>query len=159
MNPLKWIGAAWTIGLLSAALPALAQEAEHHDVSDLAKQTQNPVSDLISIPFQFNFNSGGDLEDRTFLNLNVQPVMPFSMGEKWKVIARTIVPVNTFPGPEGSASAALEIFRSSSTSLPRRRGRSSGASAPYSRFRPPRRLRSTPAAGPRGRSGAYGPDA
>ena len=31
----------------------------------LAKQTQNPVADLVSIPFQFNFNSGGGLDDGT----------------------------------------------------------------------------------------------
>jgi hypothetical protein len=49
---------------------ALAQTPEPaHDVNALAKQTQNPVSNLTSVPFQFNFNTGGDLEDRTFLNL------------------------------------------------------------------------------------------
>jgi len=44
---------------------ALAQEAQN-DSSDLAKQTQNPVSSVISIPFQFNFNSGGGYADKTF---------------------------------------------------------------------------------------------
>jgi hypothetical protein len=82
------------------AAPLRSQEPQH-DVSDLAKQTQNPVSDLISLPFQFNFNGGGDLEDGTWLNLNIQPVIPFSVGEDWKVIARTIVPVDSFPGPGG----------------------------------------------------------
>ena len=57
---------------------ALAQTAEPtHDVNALAKQTQNPVSNLTSVPFQFNFNAGGDLEERTFFNLNIQPVIPF----------------------------------------------------------------------------------
>jgi hypothetical protein len=31
----------------------------------LAKQTQNPVGGLVSLPFQFTFNSAGDLEDGT----------------------------------------------------------------------------------------------
>ena len=59
--------------VVSAAAPCLAQAlvpAEPaHDVDALAKQTQNPVGDLISVPLQFNFNTGGDLEQRTFLNL------------------------------------------------------------------------------------------
>ncbi len=60
------------------------------------------MSNLISVPFQFNFNTGGDLEDRTFFNLNIQPVIPFQASENWHVIARTIIPVNSFPGPEGT---------------------------------------------------------
>ena len=72
------------------------------DTTDLAKQTQNPVADLVAIPFQSNFNSGGDLEDRTFFNLNVQPVIPFSVSEDWKLIARTIIPFDSIPGPDGT---------------------------------------------------------
>ncbi len=77
--------------------PALAQ-----DVNELAKQTQNPVANLISVPFQFNFNTGGDLEDRTLFNLNIQPVIPFALTPDIHVIARTIIPVNSAPGPDGT---------------------------------------------------------
>jgi hypothetical protein len=80
---------------------AQAPAAPAHDATALAKATQNPVGDLISIPLQFNLNTGGDLEDRTLLNLNVQPVLPFKLTDDVNVIARTIVPVNSFPGPEG----------------------------------------------------------
>jgi len=65
-------------------------------VTALAKATQNPVGDLTSLPFQFNFNTGGDLEDQTFFNLNFQPVIPFRVGA-WNIIARTIVPINSMP--------------------------------------------------------------
>ncbi len=81
---------------------SFAQDPASVDAGDLAKQTQNPVADLIAIPFQSNFNSGGDLGDRTFYNLNVQPVIPFSISENWKLIARTITPLDTIPGPGGS---------------------------------------------------------
>jgi hypothetical protein len=40
----------------------IAQAAE--DAGDLAKQTQNPVSDLISIPFQYNMHFGTGLNNR-----------------------------------------------------------------------------------------------
>ena len=88
-----------------------------HDVNALAKETQNPVSSLTSIPLQFNFNTGGDLEDRTFFNFNFQPVIPFSLNERWNVIARTIVPIDSFPGPEttrfsGVGDIQLQLFLS-----------------------------------------------
>src|SRR5262245_32891324 len=82
--------------------PVGAVSAQEPDATDLAKQTQNPVADLIAVPFQANFYSGGGLEERTFFNLNVQPVIPFSVSENWKIIARTIVPIDSFPGPEGT---------------------------------------------------------
>ncbi len=88
--------AATMVSAQQAPPPAAAPDA-----TALAKQTQNPVGDLISVPLQFNFYSGGDLADQTLFNLNVQPVVPFSVGPDWKVIARTIVPINSFPGPDG----------------------------------------------------------
>jgi hypothetical protein len=84
-----------------ASASASAQEPQH-DVTALAKQTQNPVGDLISVPFQFNFNTGGDLEDTTFFNLNFQPVIPFVLNDRWHAIARTILPINSIPAPDGS---------------------------------------------------------
>jgi hypothetical protein len=97
MKP-AWLAAAV---LACGASAAFAQEPPP-DVNALAKETQNPVSSLISVPLQFNFNTGGDLEDRTFFNLNFQPVIPFELTPNWKMIARTIVPINSFPGPEGT---------------------------------------------------------
>ena len=54
------------------------------------------------MPLQLNFNTGGDLEDRTLFDLNVQPVIPFSASQNWNVIARTIVPINSIPGRDGT---------------------------------------------------------
>src|SRR5262245_39249087 len=45
--------------------PSAGAKTEGHDVNDLSKQTQNPVADLVSMPFQFNFNNGGALRDQT----------------------------------------------------------------------------------------------
>lgn len=94
---------AMALSFASAVLilgrPASAEEAGSVDASELAKQTQNPVADLVAVPFQSNFNNGGDLEDRTYFNLNVQPVIPFAVSKDWKLIARTIIPFNSVPGP------------------------------------------------------------
>ncbi len=67
--------------------------AEAQEDSDLAKKTQNPVGDLISIPFQNNFNFGvGPNDDMQYI-LNIQPVYPMSIGEKWNWIHRPIIPL------------------------------------------------------------------
>jgi hypothetical protein len=70
-----------------AAAPAEASEAE------LAKKTQNPVSDLISVPFQYNANLGFEPNGRNQSVLNIQPVIPISLSENWNLITRVIVPV------------------------------------------------------------------
>src|SRR5262252_9511195 len=76
----------------------VSSSASGQTASDLAKQTQNPVADLTTVPLQFNFYSGGPLEDRTLYNLNVQPVFPLPLGSL-NLIARTIVPYFDIPGP------------------------------------------------------------
>jgi hypothetical protein len=82
---------------------ATAAEAPGHeppgapDLTELAKAAQNPVSNLVSFPFQFNFSSGGSLDDETALNVNFQPVIPVTINDDWRVIARTIVPYVSAP--------------------------------------------------------------
>jgi len=85
--------------LVAGAGLGLAQESHPAvDVTALAKKTQNPVGDVISLPFQFNFNNGGGLGDQTFFNLNFQPVAPARLTPKWSLIVRAIVPFNSVPG-------------------------------------------------------------
>ena len=63
------------------------------DASDLAKKTQHPVADLISVPFQNNFNTGAGVGEDTICNLNIQPVIPTSINEEWNWIHRFIIPL------------------------------------------------------------------
>jgi hypothetical protein len=87
--------------LAAAALIAVVHHsAGAQGASDLAKASQNPIGDLVSLPFQFNFNGGGGLTDgRSILNVNFQPVLPLAIGENWNVVVRTIVPYLSIPGP------------------------------------------------------------
>ena len=47
--------------------------------SDLAKQAQNPIASLISVPIQNNTNFGIGPNDETQNVMNIQPVWPFSI--------------------------------------------------------------------------------
>ena len=50
------------------------QEQEDKKTEELAKETQNPVANLISVPFQNNFNFGIGPNDATQWVLNVHQV-------------------------------------------------------------------------------------
>jgi hypothetical protein len=61
--------------------------------ADLAKKLSNPVASLISVPIQFNYDTGYGPKDADRVVVNVQPVIPISMNEDWNLIVRTIVPI------------------------------------------------------------------
>ncbi len=72
------------------------------ETAELARAVQNPVASLISLPFQNNTDFNFGPRDKTLNILNIQPVIPLSLNDKWNLITRTIVPVvsqpEIFPG-------------------------------------------------------------
>jgi hypothetical protein len=67
------------------------------DSAELAKKLSNPVSDLVSVPFQFNWEQNVGPSELTRFILNVQPVMPFTLNEDWNLIMRIIAPLISQP--------------------------------------------------------------
>ncbi len=91
-RPKPW---AWLpVGImLLAATQAWAELSEE----ELAKIAQNPVGNLISVPFQDNINLHVGPENRTQNILNIQPVIPIDVNSDWNIITRTILPVISQP--------------------------------------------------------------
>ena len=59
------------LAVLAIALPVILQQTHAAEQSDLAKQAQNPVANLISLPLQNNTNFNVGPEDRTQNILNI----------------------------------------------------------------------------------------
>ena len=76
---------------------ATERPGSQESATDLAKQAQNPVADLISVPFQHNFNFNAGPNDQTIWVLNVQPVIPISLTRDWNLITRWITPIINQP--------------------------------------------------------------
>jgi hypothetical protein len=85
------------IVFLFIALPVAEAAQPEPSAEDLAKKTQNPVADLISVPLQSNWNFGAGSRDKTIYILNIQPVIPISISQEWNLITRVIMPVINQP--------------------------------------------------------------
>jgi len=84
-----------TLSLATLLVPSMA--LAEHSTEELAKAAQNPIANMISLPFQNNTNLNIGPNDSTQNILNVQPVYPFSLNDDWNVITRTIVPITSNP--------------------------------------------------------------
>ena len=88
-------------GCLAACfiIVVFAVDGQSSDTSqpDLAKQAQNPIANLISLPLQNNTNFGIGPDDETQNILNIQPVWPFEVTDDLNLITRTILPVISQP--------------------------------------------------------------
>src|SRR4029453_5343585 len=85
--------------LALALLLALPVAGSAQTADELAKQTQNPVASLISVPLQANWDFGLGDRDAIGTLLNVQPVIPFGISKSTNVILRIIMPLTSQPGP------------------------------------------------------------
>ena len=76
----------------SAKPDTVAAAPAAHGADELAQKLSNPISSLISVPFQYNYSQ--TYGDDGYKNLlNIQPVIPVSISEDWNLISRTILPV------------------------------------------------------------------
>jgi hypothetical protein len=98
-----------------------ATEAEAQETSEIAKQAQNPIASLISVPFENDFNPQTGFKKEDGYVLELKPVVPFPLSNDWNLITRTIIPViqvpDLAPGVDGTAGLGdvqLSLFLSPS---------------------------------------------
>ena len=106
--------------MLSGMVLTHSVNAQEASTDELAKAAQNPLATMVTLPLQANFNNNVGPFERRFFNLNVQPVVPIK-GEKWNLITRTILPVNSAPQGEfdstfGLGDTSLQLFFSPASS-------------------------------------------
>jgi len=93
----------------------MAQQDKASDISELAKQSQNPVANMYSVPVSYlgNFNSGAD--KLLISTLMLKPVIPVTLSKNLLLIFRAIVPVTYMPSPAnktGLSDIQLQFYLS-----------------------------------------------
>ncbi len=90
---LTCLAAAVALPVQAAEPTASEQETE---AAAIAKKMSNPVANLISVPFQGNWDSGGGPDGKgSKYTLNIQPVVPIHINDDWNIVSRTILPFIT----------------------------------------------------------------
>jgi len=88
-----------TVGVTGAEEATQKTPAAAASSEELRKESQNPIANLISVPVQENANFGIQPANRVQNVLNVQPVIPLSLGKNWNLITRWITPIIYQPLP------------------------------------------------------------
>ncbi len=97
--------------LTLAGAGLLAAQAAPDD-GNLLTTFQNPIGNLISVPFQNNVNFPIGQYSRVQDVLNIQPVIPMSLNQDWLLISRWITPIVYQPNilnPSGGANGLGDL--------------------------------------------------
>ena len=68
---------------------------------ELAKLSQNPIGNIINVPFQENANLNDGTDKRTTNVVNIQPVISIEISKDWNLLTRSILPIISQPESDG----------------------------------------------------------
>lgn len=110
----RWPQIRAALWILSVALsvfclgvvPAWAQESSAQGTSEIAKQAQNPIANVISVPLENDFDPHTGIDKEDSYVLEMKPVVPFKLSDDWNLITRTIIPVIQVPNLSPTVNGA-----------------------------------------------------
>ena len=90
----------WCMAAIIAVMLLLTRVAVAGDETELAKQSQNPVANMISLPFENNASFDVGPSGEKMFTTNIKPVYPMSVGDSWNLINRVVAPVIYIEGQD-----------------------------------------------------------
>jgi hypothetical protein len=90
-----------SIAMLALATAVASSARADLSPEELAKLSQNPIGNIINVPFQENANLNDGTGKKTRNVVNIQPVIPIEIDKDWNLLTRTILPLISQPEPDG----------------------------------------------------------
>ena len=105
------------VGLLFGAegLQAAENLAQGVDkVTELAKQSQDPLSGLILMPIEYSYAPSVGPLDKSAQQVILEPTFPIKISDKWQILTHTLIPFVKLPeiGETGTSSGLSNIMTS-----------------------------------------------
>ena len=103
------LAAVLITGARGAAAQGVAPEGAPSQ-QELGKKLANPLTDMVSVPIQFNWlNDVGPIEELRTVTY-IQPVVPMSITDRWNLIGRWVMPYVSNPESFGGSTGMGDIM-------------------------------------------------